>query len=107
MGTRTLSTLLSILKKEHPSKPGTGLRFSSLRRGLTCIILLRQPTLRTDSFSSFHTPILIVRFISTTAPLLGRWETQRTGDIQCCGRFSSFISSNGQTVLYLSTYLIL
>src|ERR1041385_590272 len=69
MGTYTLFPLLSILKKEHPSKSGTGLRFLSPRRGLTCIILLRQPTLRADSFSSFHTLILIVRFTSTTTGL--------------------------------------
>ena len=53
-------------QQEQPSLPGTGLRFLSLKRGLTCIIFPASPSLRTDLHSSNTTPISIVRIISTT-----------------------------------------
>src|SRR3954462_8109607 len=65
MGTRNIFSFSAILKKEHPSKPGTGLRFLYLRRGLTCIISFASTLFTYRSLSSVHTPIIIVRFIST------------------------------------------
>ena len=59
-------TFSSNTEKEHPSQPGTGLKFLSLRRGLTCIIPLRQPLCVQIHIAPNITPISIVRIISTT-----------------------------------------